>query len=180
MIYFFFAFSAFPEYSDCQVIVAPARYDYKPYAYGFQKNSPYLGLFNHYLKEMRERGALKKILNKYESKAQNCPDMSGQPLGMESCFTAFVALCFGMAFGLVLLVLETLNRCCKINTPLFDGYDRKDNIDVDALEPEDWRYILTLKNDSIYNLQMQVRKLRAKVAKLTSQQKARKSWYENF
>ena len=41
---------------DCEVIVIPAKYDFKPYAYGFQKDSPYLGLFNHYLKEMREKG----------------------------------------------------------------------------------------------------------------------------
>jgi hypothetical protein len=41
---------------DCEVIAIPAKYDFKPYAYGFQKDSPYLGLFNHYLKEMREKG----------------------------------------------------------------------------------------------------------------------------
>ena len=48
--------SAFPEYLDCDVTVIPAKYDFKPYAYGFQKDSPYLGLFNHYLKELREKG----------------------------------------------------------------------------------------------------------------------------
>ena len=74
-------FSAFPEYGDCKVIAIPAKYDYKPYAYGLQKDSPYLGLFNYYLKEMREKGALKQILNKFESGEQVCPDMSGQPLG---------------------------------------------------------------------------------------------------
>lgn len=106
--------------------------------------------------------------------------MSGQSLGMESCFTAFVVLLAGMAVGLVLLILETLNRCLKINTRLFDSYDRRDNIDVDVLEPEDWKYILTLKNDTIYNLQNQVKKLRSKVAKLSEQKNRKPPWYANF
>ena len=76
----FFAASAFPEYTDCKLIAIPAKYDFKPYAYGFQKDSPFLGVFNHYLKELREKGSLKQILKKYDSGAQVCPDMSGQPL----------------------------------------------------------------------------------------------------
>ena len=85
---------------DCEVIVIPAKYDFKPYAYGFQKDSPYLGLFNHYLKEMREKGALKKILNKWESGGQVCPDMSGKPLGFASSFTAFLVL-LGKVFKII-------------------------------------------------------------------------------
>ena len=102
----FFLNSAFPEYLDCEVIVIPAKYDFKPYAYGFQKDSPYLGLFNHFLKEMREKGSLKQILNKYESGAQVCPDESGKSLGFESVFTAFLALLSGLVLGFILLILE--------------------------------------------------------------------------
>ena len=56
LLHFLPTTSAFPEYLDCDVTVIPAKYDFKPYAYGFQKDSPYLGLFNHYLKELREKG----------------------------------------------------------------------------------------------------------------------------
>ena len=70
----------------------PAKYDPKPYAYGFQKHSPYLGLFNHFLNEMREKGVMKQILEKYESAAQVCPDMSGKPLEINTSFTAFILL----------------------------------------------------------------------------------------
>ena len=73
----------------------PAKYDFKPYAYGLQKDSPYLGLINHFIKELREKGALIQILNKYETGTQVCPDESGKPLGFESCFTAFLALLSG-------------------------------------------------------------------------------------
>ena len=87
--------SSYPEYASCQLIIIPAKYDFKPYAYGFQKDSPYLGLFKHYLKELREKGVLEQILIKYESGAQFCPDESGKPLGFESCFTAFLVLLLG-------------------------------------------------------------------------------------
>ena len=91
---FFFShyFRAFPEYAACEVIAIPAKYDFKPYAYGFQKDSPYLPIFNHYLKDMREKGSLNQILKKYEAAPQVCPDSSGLPLGFDSCFTAFLLL----------------------------------------------------------------------------------------
>ena len=34
-------------------------------------------------KEMREKGSLKQILDKYESPPQVCPDYNGKPLGFE-------------------------------------------------------------------------------------------------
>ena len=55
----------FPEYENCEVVAIPAKYDTKPYAFGFQKDSPYLGVFNYYIKEMREKGSLKQIQKKY-------------------------------------------------------------------------------------------------------------------
>ena len=55
---------------------------------------------------MREKGALKKILNKYKSQPQVCPDYSGQPLGFDNCFTAFSVLFFGIAFGFILMGVE--------------------------------------------------------------------------
>ena len=90
-----FCFSYFPGYRTCGVIAIPAKYDSKYCSYGYQKHSPYQGLFDHYIKEMREKGALKQILDKYETGTQVCPDESGKPLGFESCFTAFLALISG-------------------------------------------------------------------------------------
>ena len=66
----------------------------------------FLGIFNHYLRELREKGALKQIANKYESGEQVCPDMSGQPLGFDSCFTAFLALIGGLMIGIIMMILE--------------------------------------------------------------------------
>ena len=59
-------FSSFEEYEKCELVAIPKKYDTKPYAYGFQKDSPYLGIFNYYIKEMREKGTLQQILKKYD------------------------------------------------------------------------------------------------------------------
>lgn len=60
----------FPTYISCEIVAIPEKYDFKPYAYGFQKNSPFLGPFNYYLKQLREKGSIKKILEKYEARPQ--------------------------------------------------------------------------------------------------------------
>ena len=49
-------------------------------------------IFNYFLQEMKEKGVIKQILEKYKSGPQVCPDMSGQPLGINNSFTAFLLL----------------------------------------------------------------------------------------
>ena len=41
---------------------------------------------------MKEKGVTKQISEKYKSGPQICPDMSGQPLGINNSFTAFILL----------------------------------------------------------------------------------------
>jgi hypothetical protein len=158
----FYATSAFPEYEKCEVIAIPAKYDFKPYAYGFQKDSPYLGIFNHFLKEMREKGSLKKIQNKFNSPPQICPDSSGQPLGFDNCFTAFTAWLAGIGLGLVLLCLEFISRMTGLNLSIFEMYDRRDPEDQD---PENYDNILDNKNAIIHSLSLQVKLLERKLKK---------------
>ena len=67
-------FRTYDEYLKCEIIATPAKLDFKPYAYGFQKDSPYLPLFNHFLNDMKEKGSLKQIQEKYEPPPQVCPD----------------------------------------------------------------------------------------------------------
>ena len=71
-----------------------------------------MALFNHYIKELREKGVLKQILAKYESAPQVCPDDSGKPLGLESCFTAFLAL-FGGKLAVIIQENRTENTLFK-------------------------------------------------------------------
>ena len=48
------------QYASCEIIATPMQGDRKPSAFGFQKDSPYLDVFNFYLKEMHEKGAIGK------------------------------------------------------------------------------------------------------------------------
>ena len=106
----FFGTSTTQEYVDCKIIATPGKYDFKPYAYGFQKDSPYLYLFNYFMNEMREKGTMGAILRKYETGTQICPDYSGKSLGISTCIGAFIVLVFGMIICGCLLVLEKLSK----------------------------------------------------------------------
>ena len=75
------AMVAFPQYLSCELLAIPAKYGIRSQAFAFQKNSPYLDLFNYYLKAMDETGTSDRILEKYKPLPQNCPDKSGKPIG---------------------------------------------------------------------------------------------------
>ena len=68
-------FRSSKEYIACEILAIPAKYDFQPYAYVFQKDSPYLSLFNFYLKKMAEKGTIHQLLKKYEPAPQQCPGM---------------------------------------------------------------------------------------------------------
>lgn len=94
--YLHISFSSYtPFYKNCEIIGTPAKYGIRHVSFGYQKYSPYRGIFDHYLREMKEKGALKRIFSKYKKGGQVCPDLSGKALGFESCFTAFLFLLSG-------------------------------------------------------------------------------------
>jgi hypothetical protein len=82
ILYLFWHCRVEPEYVSCQLIDIPGKYDFKPYSFGFQKNSPYLGLFDFYLNQLKEKGTMQQIIQEYVAKTPECPDYSGNPLGM--------------------------------------------------------------------------------------------------
>ena len=103
-------------------MATPGKYDFKPYAYGFQKDSPFLPLFNYYLNEMKEKGSLKQIQVKYEPPPQVCPDYSGKSLGFGSVFAAFGVLCFGVGIAAILFGIEKLTQAFRIKWSIFNSY----------------------------------------------------------
>ncbi len=132
----FYSASSHKAYADCEIIDIPAKYDFKPYAYGFQKDSPLLGLFNFYLKEMREKGALKQILNKYTAGPQICPDYSGKAIGFDNCFTAFAVLLGGLVLGFVLMIFEWLFKLCGFDNNSEFGDKKVRHYDQERRNPE--------------------------------------------
>jgi len=104
----YFSLRTFDEYARCEIKAIKAKYDVKPLAMGFQKGSPFLDLFNYYLKEMRETGALDQIMKKYDSGPQVCEDYSGKPLGFGSVSAAFAIMIVAMIFVLTVFLLELM------------------------------------------------------------------------
>ena len=124
----YYAIKTTEEYKGCEIITTPSKYNFQYFSFAFQKNSPYLSLFDKYLGELREKGTARQILSKYESGDQICPNYSGLPIGFDSCFTAFLALISGSAVGLILFFIEYLSHeilGLKISILDLYNYDKK-------------------------------------------------------
>lgn len=106
----YLAISSSQDFQDCLIVATEGKYFHQPYAWPFQKHSPYLDIFNFFIKETIEKGQWNAIINKYKVQPQVCPDMSGQPIEFSNCFTAFLALIFGLLAALIILLLEFLVR----------------------------------------------------------------------
>ena len=110
-------------FTKCEIISIPAKYDIKPMTFAFQKNSPYLPLFDFFMLQMEENGINDQILMKYKSPPQFCPDRSGLPVDMYSFFTLFLILAAGIALSLILLPLEyCVTKMFKVDISRF--YER--------------------------------------------------------
>lgn len=118
----FVSMSSYSVYSKCEVLAIPEKYRFTPCGFILQKNSPYLAIIDYYLKEMKEKGLSEQILAKYDPGEQICQDSSGEPIGFDSCFTAFLALIGGLGLGLILFLVESMAP----NLSLLQMYDRKD------------------------------------------------------
>jgi hypothetical protein len=94
------------EYKSCDIIDTKSQYFQVQYAWPFQKYSPYLDIFNFYIKGYKEKGIFGALSNRYQSSSPVCPDPSGMPIEFPNCFTAFLALMAGMAVSFLLMILE--------------------------------------------------------------------------
>ena len=80
-----------------------------------KQDSPFLPLFDHYLRLLLERGTINQIIQRYvTTEKPACSDTSGEPIGFDNCFTAFLVLLLGLAAGMVSLAVEVMdgNRFC--------------------------------------------------------------------
>ena len=141
-------------YINCKIVATPAKYDLKPYAYGFQKDSPFLSLFDFYLNEMKEKGSLEQILVKYEPPPQTCPDYSGKSLGVGSVFAAFGVLFFGVGISLILFGIEKLTQAFGMKWRIFNSYGVVDH--PDEFYENDTMALLASKNKEIVLLKKQM------------------------
>jgi hypothetical protein len=138
-------------------VATPGKYDFKPYAYGFQKDSPFLPLFDYYLKEMKEKGSLKQIQVKYDPSPQICPDYSGKSLGFGSAFAAFGVLCFGFGMALILFGIEKITQVFGMKWSVFDIYGVVDHQDESI---ENYSIAFLSKNNEIALLKEKLSRLK--------------------
>ena len=154
----FFSITQYQAYLDCEILAIPAKYDYKPFAYAFQKDSPYLGLFNFYLKEMREKGTMKQILTKYEVQGQVCPDLSGKPLDFGAVFTAFIIWVSGLVLALIFFCLEKMADLFEIQIPFLNFYGIGNQ--EHCIEKGDFLKIVAMQKAQLESLQSQLDKMK--------------------
>ena len=72
--HFNYFFRSTQEFVNCKIVAAPGQYNFKPYAIGYQKNSPYAEMLDYHIEKMREAGVLDNIKNKYRALPQQCPN----------------------------------------------------------------------------------------------------------
>ena len=135
-------------------MATPGKYDFKPYAYGLQKDSPFLPLFDYYLNEMKEKGSLKQIQAKYDPPPQICPDYSGKSLGVGSVFAAFGELCFGFGMALILFGIEKITQAFGMKWFIFNIYGVVDH--QNEFVENDSIALLLSKSDEIVLLKKQL------------------------
>ena len=82
------------------------KYEFKPYGFAFQTDSPYLRLFNYYINRLKENGALEKAMKPCEPPPQKCTDQTGEALGINNCFGAFLVMMVGIGSGLLIFAME--------------------------------------------------------------------------
>ena len=135
-------------------MVTPGKYNVKQLAYGFQKDSPFLPIFDYYLNEMREKGSLKQIQDKYEPKPQICPDYNGKSLGVSSVFFGFGVLFSGVGIALILFGLEKLAQSFGMKWSIFNSYGVVDH--PHEFYENDEMKLLESKNNEIVLLKQEI------------------------
>ena len=135
-------------------MATPGKYNVKQLAYGFQKDSPFLPIFDYYLNEMREKGSLKQIQVKYEPPPQICPDYSGKALGVSSVFSGFGVLFSGVGIALILFGLEKLTQSFGMKWYIFNSYGVVDH--PDEFYENDKMALLESKNNEIVLLKQEI------------------------
>ena len=151
---FHYLFRANDAFVKCKIVATPGKYNYKHIAYGLQKDSPFLAIFNYYLDVMKEKGIFKQIQDKYEPSPQICPDYSGKPLGVGTVFVAFCVLFFGVGIASILFGLENLTKSFGMKWFIFNSYGVVDH--PDEFDENDTMALLASKNNEIVLLKQEI------------------------
>ena len=121
----FYFISFHKEFITCKIINTNIPIQRATFAWGLQKHSPYLPVFNYHMKLMYEQGTIKKLYQKYKPPPQFCPDKGGRPINFDSCLTAFLSL--SGKFTLFRKKSFELNLLLRQNASIFAIFIEKEN-----------------------------------------------------
>ena len=161
----YFSVITFDAYKSCEIMDIPKAYDPKAFAYAFAKDSPYLPIFNYYLHLLRESGSIDQIMERYVSDEEPaCTESSGEALGFDNCFTAFILLLSGFVAAAVLFLVEW-------KLPLAYFHDSDPGGDDDR-RPVAWKKPAPVlsddeKNRKIAKLQLELRLLKMDMKRMS-------------
>ena len=99
------------DYLDCEIIAIKPKYFPRPRSWAFPKDSPYLKLFDFYMRHFLEKGQYKALEAKYSVGKQVCNDTGGLPIDFTICVTAFLILLTGLMISMLLLLCEATLLC---------------------------------------------------------------------
>ena len=116
-------------------------------AFPFQKDSPYLKIFNRKLKELKEKGIISKIISKHRLTPRDCQTSAATSIDVEDCFTAYLIWAFGLILGLLFLMVEK-SCTAKMKRSKINKTDKE-------LSYQDLKKILEEKNSYIELLKIQ-------------------------
>ncbi len=80
---------------------------------GMPKNSPYFKFFKHSVNQMKERGILQVMDQRWIRQIENCPVTPVRPISMEQIFTLFFVIVLGLVLTILAFLLELLSLACR-------------------------------------------------------------------
>ena len=97
------------QFKVCNVLAIPDIIDRSTGGgWTFQKNSPFLPMFDMYINTLKEHGTFQRIEdvgnNKTQGPEQTCADYDGKPIGVEKVFSLFGFLLIGSGFSILLFM----------------------------------------------------------------------------
>jgi hypothetical protein len=102
-------------------VAVPGKYESQFITFATQKDSQYLGMFNHHLTKLIERGYMDIIDTKFP--LQECSRVGGDAVGFNQSVGAFLLLGVGLFTGLGLMLIENLIKALGLNGDISRFYE---------------------------------------------------------
>ena len=93
-------------YLDCKIVNILGPLHKSQLAWIVPKNSPYIEIFRHHLQQLKENGVVERYYKMYVVGDQVCPDLSGKPLSLKQCISAFLVFAPGIILSITWFLLE--------------------------------------------------------------------------